>query len=34
MVTDAYGNSFNDCSDKELDEIIEKYFPDNKLEEG
>ncbi len=34
MITDGYGNSYYDCSDKALDDIISKYFPDNNLEES
>jgi hypothetical protein len=34
MITNGYGNSYYECTDEALDEIIEKYFPDNKLEEG
>jgi hypothetical protein len=33
MITDGYGNSYYDCNDRALDEIIEKYLPDNNLEE-
>jgi len=33
LVTDGYGNNMYDCSSKDLDNIISKYFPKNKLEE-